>query len=155
MNDLSTLTNGPRAHLSAGGERYAVHELTLGEMGELQAWVDEQFADPLELAQERMGKGLTPSQERYLLEIALRVACEPKALLGTPQADALVRSAEGTKVMLWLAIRKGRPGFTRGEASALFDTLRPGDLARAFEASGVEAALSDPKAETGGATTPP
>lgn len=154
-NDLSTLTGRPRAWLSAGGEKYGVHELTIGEMGDLQSWVDSQFADPMEIAQRRIGTGLNTHQEQFLLRAALELSCRPKALLGTPEADNLVRSTEGTKVMLWLAIRKGRPGFTLAEASALFGGLTVLQLAQAFTASGVDAVLSDPKAEEGGATATP
>lgn len=150
MNDLNSLTGGPRAWLVIDGERYGVHELTLGELGELQSWVNSQYADPLAYVTEHIGTGLTPAQEQHLLRSAIELATKPRALLGTPEADALVRGTEGSKVMLWLAIRKGRPGFTLDQARAVLDRLTPAQLQQAFEASSVEAVLGAPKATEGG-----
>lgn len=150
MNDLNSLTGGPRGWLVIDGERYGVYELTLGELGELQSWINAQFADPLAYVTERLGNGLTPAQEQHLLRVALELATKPRALLGTPEADALIRGTEGAKMMLWFSIKKGRPGFTLDQAKALLSCLTPLQLEQAFEASSVESVLGDPKQTAGG-----
>jgi hypothetical protein len=153
-NDLASLNGRPRLTLRVAGDAYAVHPLTLAELGDLQSWVDAQFRDPIDLVRGHLGAGLTMAQEQFLLRAALEIASRPRALIGTPEADALLRSADGQKRMLLAAIRKGRPDFAEADADRLFAALTPFELAAAFEAAGVEAAMGDPspKAGAGGGT---
>jgi hypothetical protein len=145
-NDLATLNGRPRVHLRVAGESYAVWPLTLAELGELQSWVDAQYRDPIDLVRDKLGSGMTMAQEQYLLKTALELASRPRALIGTPEADALLRSSEGVKQVLWRSIAKGRPGFAEADAARIFAALTPFELAAAMAESGVDAVTSDPKA---------
>jgi hypothetical protein len=157
MNDPGSLSGRPRTRLVADGETFDVWPLSFDEIGELQAWVDAQHRDLLELASEQVGTGrFTMAQEQFLLRTALELAARPRALIGTPAADELLRSVEGTKRLLFVGIRKGRPDFTEEAAAALFGKLNPFELFAAFQATGLEAVMTDPKAPSGGggATSP-
>ncbi len=158
QNDLASLSGAARLTLRVGGEAYPVHPLTLADLGELQAWVDSQYRDPVEIVREQLaGRKFSAAQEQFLLKTALEIACRPRALIGTPEADALIRSAAGQKRMLFLAIRKGRPEFGEADADALFAALTPAELLAVMVETGAEAVSADPKSPTsdGGPTTPP
>ena len=159
MNDPRTLAGRP-IRLRAAGCEYEVWPLTLADFGDLQSWVDAQFADPFDIASDAIARGdYTPAQEQYLLRMAMERACAPKPQIGAaPEADAMVRSMAGIKEMLYLAIRKGDAFFTREHAASLYAALSPGQIAAVFQETGAELLVSDPPraaapdASTGGAS---
>lgn len=155
-NDLASLTGRRTVPLVVGGETYQVHPLSLDDLGQLQAWVDAQFDDPIEVASAALGRGLTRAQEQHLLSEALKLACQPRAKIGTPEGDALLRSVDGIKQLLVLAIRKGRPNFTLEQASAIFEALSAEQIALAMSGSGLETAMEGPESpKPGGTATSP
>jgi hypothetical protein len=146
VNDLATLTAQP-TRLSIGGDTYLAYPLTIGEFGEMQAFVDRTFGDPFTLAQAQIATGkYTVAQQQFLLKTAMELSQRGKPLLGTPEADERVRSNEGVKYLIYLSIRKGRPDFTEAAAGALFDRMTPGDIEMLFRATDADKVLSDPKA---------
>lgn len=152
MSSLSSLTAQPRK-LRVGEKTYDLFPLTLEELGQLQGWVDSQFPDPIQVVADAIGKGnYTVAQQQYLMKQALELASRPKSLIGTPEADRLLQSTEGTKRLLLLSIRKGRPDFTEAEAAELLKDLNGGHVEAAFSATGVDQVIHDPK---GSKTTRP
>jgi hypothetical protein len=170
-NDIAALTGQPR-QITVAGTSYDVHPLDLDDVGKLQSWVDRQFPDALDVAGRAIDRGrlvvgddlverrepYSMAQQQYLLKVAMDSATQGRRLIGTPEADALVQSAAGIMEFLFLSIAKGRPGFTRAEASGLFRQLNVAQTAGVFDATGVSLVVSDPKAGTptssdGSATT--
>jgi hypothetical protein len=143
MNDLATL-NGRGRPLSVDGATYLLYPLTIADLGELQAWVEAQWPDPLLKVRERLDE-FPPALQRELVREAAALAARPKPRIGTPEADALVFSAAGWQEIAYLSIRKGRPDFTREQAARLCARLTEGELARVYSQTGVELVLSDPK----------
>lgn len=161
MNDLATLNGKPRT-LKVDGRDYLFYPLTLDDLGGLQAWVDAQTPDPFALAHGQINSGrFTIDQCKFLLKTAMEMAAKGAPKLGTDEADLLLQSAEGVKEVLFLSVRKGDPGFSRGDAAGLFRKVTQGDVAALFRATGlVEAGVaagadSDPKAQTGSPTPTP
>jgi hypothetical protein len=145
MNTIASLTKQPRP-VTIDGETYLVHPLEIADFGKLQAWIDAQYRNPLEVVSESL-HFFQPPQQRYLLDKATEQASRPKPKIGTPEADELLRSVEGVKVLLRLSIAKGRPDFSEALADQLFDKFTPLQIQTLFQESQVEAVLSDPKAE--------
>jgi hypothetical protein len=145
---LASLTAQPRK-LTVAGHEYLLHPLTLDDLGRLQGWIDSHFPDPFQV----VGKAITTgnynvAQQQYLLSQALERAVRPRNLIGTPEADRLLQTVDGTVQMLLLSIRKGRPEFTDAEAAELTRNLGLGDVQAAFAVTGVSMVMGDPKAET-------
>jgi hypothetical protein len=146
QGDLASMTARPRS-LVVDGRTYMVHPLTLDDFGELQAWVDAQFPDPIALVNDAVKAGsYNMVQQQFLYKTALEIGSRGKRPIGTPDADDLVRSVAGTKEVLFKAIKKGDPSFDREQADRLFERLTIGDIARIFEATEADKLLSDPKA---------
>ena len=156
MNDLATLGAKPKP-LTVGGRTHLIHPLTVDDLGSLQSWVDTQFPDPFDVASNAIERGrpgpegtrtpYTTAQQKHLYEVALERATRGTPKLGTPEADALLQSAAGVRELLFVAIRKGDPGFTRAAAEALFREMGVGDVARVFrQTNAADVATSDPKA---------
>jgi hypothetical protein len=149
MNDPAspaTLSNQPRP-LTIDGVTYLVHPLTLDDFGKLQAWVQEQFPDPLQVAADRLDLFPVPVQ-KHLVAMAIEQASKPRPRLGQPEADALVRSMDGTLELMRIAIAKGDPSFTRDKARALYARMNLAHLSMLYASTGADVVLSDPKAET-------
>lgn len=142
-NDLASLTGRPKATIAVDGERYAIHPLTVADLGAFQEWVSAQLPDPVESVKRFLGKGLSMAQEKHLLAAAVEAAARPRALIGTPEGDAIAGSPAGVAKMLELSIRKGRPGFDEDAARALFERLDLASLAAARVASGMELVAGD------------
>jgi hypothetical protein len=150
MNDPGTLSSQPRP-LVVDGRTYLIHPLTLADFGELQRWVWEQFPDPLQVAADRLDL-LPVHAQKHLLAVAMEQATRPRPRIGTVEADALVRSMDGTLELMRIAIAKGDPSFDKAKAQALYAKMNLAHLAKLYADTGAEVVLSDPKAET--ATTP-
>ena len=146
MNDLSTLTMQPKT-ITVDGKDYKVHPLDLGDFGALQDWVDRQFPNPLKVARQEIAEGgFNMAQQQLLLKEALLLASKPRHLLGTLEADELIRSVEGMKYTLYLTIKKGDPAFTEKDAEDLFAKMDFIDLAGFGQASTLDMVVGDPKA---------
>lgn len=147
MNDLKTLTAQP-SPMTVDGETYLTHPLTIEDWGALQAWLDRQHPNPLELVKETIAKGgFNRAQEQYLLEKALEKASKPRTQLGSPEADQLLMSVPGWTQVLYLSIKKGRPGFTEQDAALLAAKLSFVDVAQMARNTTLDMVASDPKDE--------
>ena len=153
-DSLGDLTAQPRP-LRVGDKTYQVHPLTITDFGALQIWVDSQHPDPFAAVAAQIGTGrFTPAQERHLLTAAVEFSGKSKPKLGTPEADALVRSIEGIKHLLYIAIHKGDPTFTEADAETMSRQLGPEGISQALSLTTADQVLSDPKGpETTGAAT--
>jgi hypothetical protein len=154
MNDLKILTAQPQP-LAIDGETYMVHPLTIEDWGALQAWVDRQFVDPFDVVAKAIEKGkFTVAQQQYMLSEALKESIKPKAPLGSIEADALLMSMDGYTQVLYLSIRKGRPGFTEKDARNLALKLSAADATKLGQVSTLNLVASDPKDEPLNVTPP-
>lgn len=155
MNDLATLAGKPK-RLKLGGQVHDVYPLTIADFGQVQSWIDAQLPDPFEAVNEALEKGrlvdghrvpYTVTQQQFLYRTALEQKTKGRKLLGTPEADAMVQSMEGTKYLLVLSIRKGKPEFSDADAEALWASMTLGDVAQVYQATNADLVMSDPKAE--------
>lgn len=147
MNDLSTLTMQPTT-LTIDGKDYKVHPLDLGDFGYLQEWIDRQFPNPIAIVKKTIDEGgYNLTLQQYMLKEALILASQPRHLIGTPEADALLTSVDGMKQTLYLSIRKGDPSFTEADAETLFAKMNFADTALVAQASTLDMVTTDPKAD--------
>lgn len=158
MNDLATLNKKPRP-ITVDGRTYLLYPLTLGDYGEIQAWIDSQQPDPYAAAAAALRSGMfTQAQQQFILRSAAEVAATRRALIGTPEADAIIESPAGVKFWLSASIRKGDPSFSDDDAAALFDRMTLAEIRQVTALTEVEHVLTgegaDPKAAAG-ETTPP
>jgi hypothetical protein len=136
---------------------HLVYPLNFADLGELQRWIDSCFPDPYACAwdaiqrQRDKGQAFNVAQEQLILKNAGELALRPKHLIGTPEADMLLMSAEGMKRIIIAGIRKGDPTFDDAKAERLIQHMTQADIARAYVASQVPLVASDPKAMPPGA----
>jgi hypothetical protein len=154
MNDLKTLTAQP-SPVVIDGETYVVHPLSMDDWGALQAWLDEQHANPFEVVKAAIaGGGFTVVQQQYMLDKALERAMKPRCKIGSLEADELLTSMEGYAQVLYLSVRKGRPDFTKADALELAAKLAAVDMTQVGHASTMNMMVSDPKDEPLNVTPP-
>lgn len=154
MNDLKTV-NGRPTPLAVGADTYDVYPLTLADWGDLQAWVETQLPDPFAIAREQMTSGAwSQKQQEFLLRVAAEIASKPKPRLGSPEADAIVNTPAGQAEILYLSIRRGRPGFSRADATDLYARMMDADLLAASIATTAGMVVGDPKGSATGTPTP-
>lgn len=147
MNDLKTLTAQPQP-LTVDGETYMVHPFTVDDWGALQAWVDRQHPDPFDVVRDAINKGgFSQAIQKQMIKDALDKATGPKNLIGSVEADTLLMSMEGYTQVLFLSIRKGRPGFTEKDAGELAVKLTTTDMTKLGHLSTMDMLVSDPKSE--------
>lgn len=145
LNDVATLAGVKRTPLVIGGETYDVYPLTIEDYGELQNWLDTQYPDPLAIAAEEMRLGrFNHPQQQFLLRTAMELKAKARVKIGSPEASEQLQSVEGTTEALYLSIRRGRPSFTREEATALFNRLTLAELASVFAATNLNMVMPDP-----------
>ncbi len=129
-----------------------IYPLNFADHGDLQRWIDSQFPDPfraawdaIDAARER-GKPFNVAQEQFMLKNAAELALKPRNLIGTPQADELLLSAEGIRRILLAGIKKGDPSFGDEDAAKLMRSMTSGDILKAYSGTQMNMVISDPKA---------
>lgn len=158
MNDAATLNGKSTLAITIEGERYDVHPLTIADFGDLQAWLDRQLPNPLDVIRPHL-QHYNAAQQQAILKAAVEVASSRRALIGTEEASAFLSSIEGVREMLFLAIRKGRPEVSRSDVATLASKLSVGDIAAVFRTTGLDAVSAgegdDPKggSTSGGSST--
>jgi hypothetical protein len=149
MNSLTDLAGKPHrltVRVKEEVREYLVYPLTVDEFAEFQGWIDAQFPDPFAVASQALAKGdFTVPQQQHILNRAMDLASQPKHPIGTPEADRLLLSFEGSLQMLWKAIRKGRPEFTAEEAKEVRLWMTMVDLQALNTYTGAALLMSDPK----------
>lgn len=145
MNNIATLTAQPQI-LRVEDKEYKVYPLTFADLGALQVWIDSQYPDPFDaVARAIKSNHFNFAQQQFLLDKAIEKATQPKRLIGSPEADELLMSAEGYKQVLILSIRKGDPSFSDDDAKSLFDRMTPADVAKFQSLSNLDMVANDPK----------
>ncbi len=163
MNSLADLTSRPiplsvpvkddRGEPTGEMLEYLIHPLNFADHGDLQRWVDAQFPDPYETAwaaierRRATGNPFNVAQEQFILKNAQEQALRPRNLIGTPDADRLLTSAEGLRRIIVAGIRKGDPSFDDAAADRLVAHMSQADLYRAYAGTQMNLVISDPKAE--------
>jgi hypothetical protein len=148
MNDPATLTGQPKP-VTAGDETRLIYPLDAEGIGRLQAWVDAQFPDPFEVVDRLFQTGrYNTAQQQFLMRTALELSVRGRRLIGTPEADALINSAAGTKYMLFLAISRGDPAFTEADAQRFYEKMSAVTVEAARLATDAPMVVGDPKAGT-------
>jgi hypothetical protein len=163
MNSLAELTSRPIAlKVEVKDDRgeptgeileYLIHPLNFADHGGLQRWIDSQFPDPYETAwaaierRRESGNPFNVAQEQFILKNAQEQALRPRNLIGTPEADRLLTSAEGLRRIIVEGIRKGDPSFDEAAADRLIAHMSQADLYRAYAGTQMNLVISDPKAE--------
>jgi hypothetical protein len=110
------------------GRRFVAGELTLGDLAELQAWLEEADPNPLDglpPAWADVEPGTRPARLRALWD----AAGEWPARLGTPAAGALLGTERGRAFFLCLCLRRHQPAFGLGDALALLPRVWPSEWA--------------------------
>src|SRR4051794_34203799 len=110
--DLPSVSNAPRA-LSIGGATYRARALTLGQLGELLAWLEDRInggARPVPLASDSARLALATTDGLAMLLHLSLLSCHPT--LTRDRAAALVGDldADGEARLLAIAFRR-RPGY--------------------------------------------
>lgn len=154
MNDLKTLTAAP-SPVTIDGETYMVHPLTVKDWGDLQSWLDAQRKNPFEAVKEAIALGgFTFEQQKHMLNQALVEATKPKCKIGSIEADELLTSMEGYAQVLYLSVRKGRPGFTEADSLELAAKLAAVDMTQVGHVTTMNMMVQDPKDEPLNVTPP-
>jgi hypothetical protein len=166
MNDFASISNRPRP-IVADGRTYLIHPFSVADFGALQVWVDSQFPDPFDLVDAQIEKGRLVTEpdgsrlrqpypmavQQFLLRTAHEAASKGRRLIGMAEADEKLQSVDGLKELLYLAILKGDPSFTREDAAKLYPKLSVGQVSAVFAHTGAALVCNDPKAP-GAAGTP-
>jgi hypothetical protein len=148
VNDPATLTGQPKP-VTAGDETRLIYPLDAEGIGRLQAWVDAQFPDPFEVVDRLFQTGrYNTAQQQFLMRTALELSVRGRRLIGTPEADALINSAAGTKFMLFLSISRGDPAFTEADAERFYGKMSAVTVEAARLATDAPMVVGGPKAGT-------
>lgn len=148
---LAALNASPR-RITLGGEAYDVHPLTLGALGQLQAWLDAAQPDPLAAAQAHIDRTRPPMEvQKFLLREALHEASRTRVFVGTPEANPYINSPDGICEVLWLTVAPGRPDMKREEFVALAKRLTPTEIIRLQQAAELDKVMSDDDPKAAGA----
>jgi len=166
MNDIASLTGQPTV-LRLGDAEYSVYPLTVADFGKLQAWVDRQFPDPFDVIDRRISLGklvvnadgaearvpYAMGEKQHLYKLANDQAVAGRRLIGTPEADELLRSVPGLVEQLYLSISKGDPSVTRETCQEIVDNITAVQARRVETATTADMVMSG-EAPKGGPGTP-
>lgn len=141
---LAALSGAPRT-VEIAGERYQIYPLTLSDLGELQAWLEGQLPDPLAIVRRHIDScGVPMEQAKFLYAEAMREASKTRIHLSSAEAMPHLNSPSGICELLYLAIRKGRPGWTREQARDLVDGMTPAEVSRIQQISELDQVTPGP-----------
>ncbi len=155
MNDIASLTAQPTM-LRLGGAVYAVHPLTVADFGKLQAWIDRQTPDPFDVVDRRISLGklvvgpdgaesrvpYAMGEKQHFYKLAADLSVAGRKLIGTPEADELLRSVPGMVEQLYLSISKGDPSVTREKCQEIVDNISAVQVQRLGAATNADLVMS-------------
>jgi hypothetical protein len=113
----------PRA-VQLGGREYVASELTLGDLAELQAWLEEAEPHPLEGLPPAWADPEPETRPARLAAAWERARAWPPRL-GTDRGAELLASPGGRAFFLTLCLRRARPDFGPAEALDLLRRITP------------------------------
>lgn len=108
--------------LEYGGVSYQLSPPSLGDHGELRAWIVSQRKSPVEVL-----PGLLAKTPEHMHEMLTRVAFSEAARQRTVTADELreyLNSFEGTTHILWFMLRKAHPELTLERVREIWSAYR-------------------------------
>lgn len=114
-----------------GGRDFLAREFRLEDVATIQAWIDNQIGHPFERAAPAIECGLadrSPPWRRLVAATIDALADWPKEP-GTPEADALLSSEAGRKLIIVLALRRDQPDVA-SQIDALYDAATKADYDR-------------------------
>jgi hypothetical protein len=112
--DLATMV-GAVPTLTLGGRTLFLSQLTLGDIGTVEAWLKERVKRPFQVAKEALDDlaGLSPEAyreaEKVLLMAAHADAKAGKISIHSQEALAHLASVEGISLIVWLSARNMHP----------------------------------------------
>lgn len=163
--DLATLNNIPRP-ITLGGVTYTVSALKIKEWAAVQQFLKDNVPNPLSVLRTSDLKGLSPSDRKELLSVALRDARNwPPGVASPEWWQALDHEGGWAKVFHCILV-KHQAGFTAEQAEDLAEKLKLDEAfslvfaglgiddaeAKAREALGLESASPKEAPPTGGET---
>jgi hypothetical protein len=112
-----------------GGHPVLVWEGRLRELAELQAILDDELPDPLEVIRDRLDAAQGEAR-RLLLVSAYEAAELGPPVYGEPRGAAFYCTPEGLCLFLWAALKRGNPRLTAEDVTRLALDMRPGEYER-------------------------
>lgn len=138
MGPITSIVPVPR-RCPIGGESVMVSEFRLRDIADLQAILDEEWADPIEDVPLVLPPDPAPQdaaagdKERFLRLVPLyeRAESGPPAY-GTAAGNAYFATPEGGACLLWVAGRRHTPGLDPATAAKLYVEATPDEFARVW-----------------------
>lgn len=158
MDDLGTLNNRPLLLTAPDGEERPQADLTLNDLGDLQAAASRQLPDPFVVAREQLATGeYSLAQEQFLLRTAMETASSRKPPeMWSPEFRAFISSPCGMREAICLSLRAADPSLSREAALRFLAKLDEVAIAQATSRITIREMFGrprDPKAATTPRTT--
>ena len=126
MPSITSVVPPPRV-VALAGRDWLVGELRLGDLWELQAWLDARHGDPLAVVRPRLAE---PTKEwRPLVIDAYDAAEAGPPTFGTDRARVEFGTAEGIVAFVWIVLRRAYPSLTAEDAVSLATLMEPHEYA--------------------------
>lgn len=148
-NDYAHATGAPRT-ISLDGVDYKVPRLRPRDLGAMQQFVKERVPNP-KVEARRLMEGLPDAVAIHIWDQAVEEARDWPPPLGSPQATAILMSAEGQAMFLHLLLSRTTADFTEEKARELAERISVGDMERLIDLSR-PGEPGDPKAAGAGTT---
>jgi len=104
-----------------GAEEWAVRPLTVRDWSEFIAWVQDRYVDLVRRNTAALAADQSVQYMRDAFSQAMRIGTD------TPEMKAALESPEGAARLVWMSVRRDRPGLT---AEAFFDLMQQADATR-------------------------
>lgn len=140
MNDAENVMNRGKIQ-RFGDEEVVMYPLDFDDHGDIQAWLDGQVKNPMDLIRNELARGGLPmAVQQYMVKSAIEVWARTRILVGTVEAEEHLNTINGKAFQLYLSVKKGNPDFTlemamnllrkedqrvRDEAIARIQRMRP------------------------------
>ena len=143
MSSLSTLANRPRS-ITLAGTTYQLAELTLNDLGDLEAWVASRMPDPLALTRQHIDTHRVPmEQAKYLYAEALKEASRVRVTIGSPEAVEVLNSPDGIIEMLVRMVERGGAAADRNQLRDLVRLLTVTEVRHLQRISGLADVMAE------------
>lgn len=129
MSDITRIIPKP-VPLTLGGRGFLASELRLDDVAALQAWVSSVIPSPYDAAEDGLMSGAGDRAWKRLLSetIDAQVSWPPEP--GDPEAEEVLQSHAGRKVLLALVLRREHPELSAAEIVSLYPEIAEREYAR-------------------------
>lgn len=134
MRSLSDLYPSPRA-VPFGGETFLVGELRVGDVAELQRWLDTRGPDPLAAVRPLLHAPFVGPGDRHLFSEAIDLATAGPPSWGDERAGAEFAKIEGVFAFLKVVLGRGRPDLTDDRLLDLMGRMEAAEFDAAVSAA--------------------